>query len=171
MFNPEYYELQADFCSSCNVCTTCALCSACTVCLLDGPVPDAELGAVGCLGLAGRAVNIASWQERRKTCLIHNTQKYRQKLAQLVPYVRHAAHVHRAWHAQLMALSLILRVLAQERQAQLALQLASLLGKTLNLSRFCSTRFEGISCGWNRALPDITDLIEMVDLKNSGLRN
>ena len=61
MFIPEYYELQADFCSSCNVCTTCARCSACTVCLLDGPVPDAELGAVGCLGLAGRAVNIASW--------------------------------------------------------------------------------------------------------------
>ncbi len=61
MFNPEYMEVQAGWCSNCNACTVCAVCSTCAACLLDGPIPDAELGGVGSVGLVGRAVGIASW--------------------------------------------------------------------------------------------------------------
>lgn len=61
MFNPEYLEVQFSVCSSCNVCNYCATCSICVACLIDGPVPDAELGAVGAIGMTGRVVGIASW--------------------------------------------------------------------------------------------------------------
>lgn len=61
MFNPDYMEVQWGVCSACSVCTVCATCSVCAGCLIDGPVPDAEVGAVGTLGLVGRAVSVASW--------------------------------------------------------------------------------------------------------------
>jgi len=61
MFNPEYLDVQWGWCSACSACTVCAVCAACAACIIDGPVPDAEVGAVGTIGLVGRAVGVASW--------------------------------------------------------------------------------------------------------------
>lgn len=56
MFDPEYLEVQAGWCSSCAACNTCAVSSAC---LLDSPiVVDFEVGA---LLFAGNTAGVASF--------------------------------------------------------------------------------------------------------------
>lgn len=61
MFKPEYAEVAANFCSSCSVCNACSVCHACAVCLIDGPVPDGEVGFVGEVGHVGIVLSVASW--------------------------------------------------------------------------------------------------------------
>lgn len=61
MFNPKYLEVQGDWCSACSSCNTCMACASCAVCLADGPIPDAEVGAVGAAVEVGNVAGVAAW--------------------------------------------------------------------------------------------------------------